>query len=140
MSKLFVLGSCSTIAQAIIRAAHGRGLSVHLGDLFPHYRSVDRFNRLRHELGYDRLSAIRIQNAGDIHEGLAGSSQFVYVTHDYFQVVASKHKLLEMAAKAVQNFPGQRTFVLPVEYDHFGEQNAQQQVADKIKTLTGQIP
>ena len=57
------------------------------------------------------------------------------MTHDYFQSVTSKQKLMEMTALLTQKKKNV-LFVAPIEYDHFGEKNPEQTFLDaKSKVL-----
>ena len=62
----------------------------------------------------------------DIYEGERSHSDVLFVTHDYYQHVTSKTKLMQLTAEAcrkVLSYFIQRNnvvFATPVEYDHFG--------------------
>lgn len=103
--SLFIIGSVSRVTSNIIHhlAKHGTYKSVTIADLLPAYEYHSRFYRLQSDLDQSgaklNLNLTRLTSLNDLKK----SEQFddvLYVTHDYYQNVVSKTRLMELTATA----------------------------------------
>lgn len=68
-----------------------------------------------------QLNLTRLSNINDLR-AQHKFDEVLYVTHDYYENVAAKTKLMELTAEACKNRK-HLYFATPVEYDHFGYAN-----------------
>ena len=122
--SLFIVGSVSRITSNIVHqlAKNPHFKSVTIADLLPSYDYHYRFYRLQKELDEAKaqltLNLTKLSNLND----LSAQSKFddvLYVTHDYYEGVTSKTRLMELTAEACQHRK-HLYFATPAEYDHFG--------------------
>ena len=129
--SLFIVGSCSRITSNIIQtlARNKQYESITIGDLIPTYSFHNRYYRLRKDLDQQNLS-IKV-NIEKLHETQQISDlskchdDVLYVSHDYFQTVTSKLRLMELTALANKT-RNNLYFATPVEYDQFAYSNPEE--------------
>ena len=125
--SLFIIGSANRVTANIVLqlARNAQYSSVTIADLLPTYQHHHRFYRLRRDLDNLQLNTsltlTKLSAVNDIFQH-RDHSDVLFVTHDYYQHVTSKTKLMELTAEACRK-RDRVYFATPVEYDHFGFEN-----------------
>lgn len=126
--SLFIIGSASRVTSNIVMqlAKNAQYSSVTIADLLPSYDNYHRYYRLQKDLDHLHVKDfnLSIQKMFDANQ-LYDHSKFddvLFVTHDYYQSVTSKTKLMRMVAEVCKK-RSHLFFATPVEYDHFGYAN-----------------
>lgn len=125
--SLFVVGSVSRITSNIVTrlAQEAKFSTITIADLLPAYEYHNRFYRLQRQLEQKNakvnLSLTRLTNINDLLDHKK-YDDVLYVTHDYYENVTSKTRLMQLTALACK-FRNHLYFATPVEYDHFGYAN-----------------
>lgn len=102
--SLYIVGSVSRVTSHIIKqlAANKLYSSITVGDLLPSYHFHQRYYRLQQDLENLQLNQTlklqKIHQINDIYEASKQNDDILYVTHDYYQHVASKTKIMEFTA------------------------------------------
>ena len=121
--SLFIIGSVSRITSNIVLqlAKNNQYKSITIADILPTYDFHHRFYRLQRDLDQSQLSIdlnlTKLTNINDLSKQ-SNFDDVLYVTHDYYNAVTSKTKLMELTAQANKN-RNTLFFATPVEYDHF---------------------
>lgn len=107
--SLLIVGSCSRVTQGIVAALANQQLYQHITimDLLPNYHLHQRFYNLQKYLASQNTNTsvtinkvIRIE---ELAQQIRNHRDLLYVTHDYFQSVTSKTKLMEITAQLSGN-------------------------------------
>lgn len=125
--SLFIIGSVNRVTSNIILqlARNAQYSSITIADLLPAYEHHYRYYRLQQDLAdlqlpldlkLTKLKAVSDLSAHQQHQDV------LFVTHDYYQHVTSKTKLMELTAEVCQKREN-LYYATPVEYDHFGFNN-----------------
>lgn len=99
--SLLIVGSCSRITQNIILRLAKQQLysKITIADLLPVYDFHRRYYNLRKTLKDERSTAevgiTKLTQFTDLPPLINGHDDVLCVTHDYFQSVTSKTKLME---------------------------------------------
>lgn len=137
--SLFIVGSVSRITSNIVHHLAKNSLykSVTIADLLPAYDFHHRFYRLQKELDQSQLhlnlNLTKLNNLNDLSQH-SNYDDVLYVTHDYYQSVTSKTKLMELTAEACR-YRKYLYFATPAEYDHFGYANPESHYTDAEKKV-----
>jgi hypothetical protein len=129
--SLLIVGSCSRVTQNIIKLLSQNQVytTVTILDLLPTYNFHQRFYRLQKDLKKSNsnitVSLDKLFQLEDLAESINKHDDLLVVTHDYFQSVPSKTKILETTAQLSQKVTStfmqkKPVFAAPLEYDHFG--------------------
>ena len=101
--SLFIVGSCSRITRNIILSGAAHYKKVTICDLLPTYDQHYRFYNFKKELAEQRspidISISKLTQYEDIYNGINAHDDALYVTHDYFNAVISKTKLMKLVAE-----------------------------------------
>lgn len=107
---MFLVGSCSRITNGIISHLVSKNLysKIIIGDLFPSYWAFRRYYELREQLAQIKNNSTTIQPVklvaeNDIYLWCRRADHILYVTHDYYENVTSKTKLMEVTADAAKD-------------------------------------
>lgn len=125
--SLFIIGSVSRVTSNIVLqlARNAQYSRITIADLLPRYEFHHRYYRLQRELeqtqSQTKLDLIKISFLDDLQKQ-ATYDDLLFVTHDYYQAVTSKTKLMELTAQTARHRKN-LYFATPAEYDHFGYQN-----------------
>lgn len=109
--SLLIVGSCSRATQNIVRllAKQQTYQSITILDLLPLYGFHQRFYNLQRHLqdnnNSTKVSLNKLFRPDDLAEGIKSHQDLLFVTHDYFESVTSKTKLMELTAKLSQSVP-----------------------------------
>lgn len=104
--SLFIVGSVSRVTANIITELARRGAysSITVGDLLPHYHFHHRFYQLQQNLENlnltQNLQIQKLSQVNDVYEAEKSHQDILFVTHDYYQHVTSKTKMMELTAQA----------------------------------------
>ena len=107
--SLLIVGSCSRVTQNIVKQlAHKQSYeSITILDLLPLYHFHQRFYNLQRYLRSNNLSTqitlSKLFRPEDLAANIKSHKDLLFVTHDYFQSVTSKTKLMEMTANLSQS-------------------------------------
>lgn len=102
--SLLIVGSCSRITQNIILQLAKQQLynKITISDLLPIYDFHRRYYNLRKELkdrrAVAKVNITKITQFYDLPPLINSHDDVLCVTHDYFQTVTSKTKLIETTA------------------------------------------
>ena len=106
--SLLIVGSCSRVTQGIVTRLTQLQLyqNITILDLLPTYHFHHRYYRLRKELA-SQNSSINVEiskliSPSTLDANIKSHRDLLYVTHDYFEGVTSKHKLMELTARLSQ--------------------------------------
>ena len=109
--SLQIFGSCSRITRNIILqlAKNNQYSKITVNDLLPVYSFHDRFYRLQRELADAKLTIDinldKILQPSTLNQKVNSNDDVLFVTHDYYQHVASKTKLMTTIAQLAKNVP-----------------------------------
>jgi hypothetical protein len=112
--SLLIVGSTSKITQNIVLQLARLNLykSITISDLLPTYHFHQRYYRLRRNLVDHKLQTqvtlSKITRTDDLYWEIQAHQDILYVTHDYFESVTSKTKLMELTAEFSKNVPPHR--------------------------------
>lgn len=107
--SLLIVGSTSRITQNIILhlARQSAYKSITISDLLPLYSYHHRYYRLRKALAEQHaqttVSLTKLARTDELHAQIQQHQDVLFVTHDYFQSVTSKTKLMELTAELSKN-------------------------------------
>lgn len=109
--SLLIVGSTSRITQSIVLhlARQNAYKSITISDLLPLYGYHHRYYRLRKALAEQQtsttVSLTKLARTDELHAQIQQHQDVLFVTHDYFQSVTSKTKLMELTAEFSKNVP-----------------------------------
>lgn len=95
--SLLLLNASNRIAQGFLRVAveSGKYERIVCADIFPTYPTINRLLRFRDSLNTTtKIDLFKINDKQDLHDAIKQCNNLLYVTHDYYQLVASKKNLL----------------------------------------------
>lgn len=108
--SLFIVGSCSRITSGIVANLVSKNLygKIVIGDIFPTYCAFQRYYKLRERVaqiknGNTLIKPVKLLDENDIYLWARRADHLMYVTHDYYENVASKTKLMEVLADATKD-------------------------------------
>lgn len=107
--SLLIVGSASRITQNIIHRLSQLSLYKHitLTDLLPQYKFHQRYYALRKALSKTgsstEVSLTKLSRTEDLQSQINNHQDLLFVTHDYFESVTSKTKLMELTAHFSKN-------------------------------------
>lgn len=107
--SLLIVGSTSRITQNIILhlARQHAYKSITISDLLPLYCYHHRYYRLRKALAEQHtqttVSLTKLARTDELYAQIQQHQDVLFVTHDYFQSVTSKTKLMELTAEFSKN-------------------------------------
>lgn len=102
--SLLIVGSCSRVTQGLVHllARQQAYQQITILDLLPTYHFHHRFYRLQKQLATHptspKLSLTKLHQLTDFSSAVKQHRDLLFVTHDYFESVTSKTKLMEVAA------------------------------------------
>lgn len=102
--SLQIIGSCSKITQNIVLqlAKNNQYSKITVNDLLPVYSFHNRFYKLQRDLEEAKLTMDlmldRILQPSILYEKINSSDDVLFVTHDYYEHVTSKTKLMNLVA------------------------------------------
>jgi hypothetical protein len=109
--SLLIVGSCSRVTQnLILKVGQTQShKSVTILDLLPTYNYHQRYYQLQKQLSKlpyaPSVTLNKLVKAEDLAHNIQKHDDIVCVTHDYFQSVTSKTKVIELTAQLSQNVP-----------------------------------
>ena len=115
--SLLIVGSCSRVTQSVVTslAKLQQYQNITILDLLPVYNFHQRFYNLQHQLSTlnstTKVNIQKIINVECLASNIKAHQDLLFVTHDYFQSVTSKTKLMELTAQLsgnVSNHPFRR--------------------------------
>jgi hypothetical protein len=107
--SLLIVGSCSRVTQGIVASLARQQLyqSITILDLLPTYDFHQRFYNLQIHLASQNSSTPvtinKITRVEELANQIRTHRDLLYVTHDYFQAVTSKTRLMELTAQLSGN-------------------------------------
>ncbi len=107
--SLLIVGSCSRVTQGIVASLARQQLyqSITILDLLPTYDFHQRFYNLQKHLTSQNsttpVTINKITRVEELANQIRTHRDLLYVTHDYFQAVTSKTKLMELTAQLSGN-------------------------------------
>ena len=103
--SLYIVGSCSKITQNIVLqlAKNNQYKKITIGDLLPVYSLHNRFYQLQKDIAENKsiISVIldKLIQPHQLYKAVNESDDVLFVTHDYYQNVSSKTKLMKLVAE-----------------------------------------
>lgn len=102
--SLLIVGSCSRVTQGLVQhlASQKTYEKITILDLLPVYDFHYRFYRLQKQLASQqsqtKVGINKLYQLGEFAAAIKQHRDLLFVTHDYFQSVTSKTKLMEVTA------------------------------------------
>jgi len=103
--SLLIIGSCSKITQNIVlhlgkTQTYSR---ITISDLLPTYSFHKRYYKLRHQLDQENITTSvalnKLISTDELYSQINQHNDILFITHDYFQTVTSKTKIMELTAE-----------------------------------------
>ncbi|CAD8110939.1 unnamed protein product [Paramecium sonneborni] len=118
--SLLILNASNRIAQGFLKVAaeSGKYEKIICGDIFPTYFTVQRLLKFKQQFSTN-IELFKFNDRQDLHDVIKQANNLLYVSHDYYQVTASKKNLL-VATLDLAKSRNYKTvaYVAPVEHDH----------------------
>lgn len=102
--SLLIVGSCSRVTQGLVQhlARQKAYEKITILDLLPVYEFHHRFYRLQNQLASQqsqtKVSINKLYQLGEFATAVKQHKDLLFVSHDYFESVTSKTKLMEITA------------------------------------------
>ena len=99
--SLLIVGSCSRVTQNIVKllAQKQTYQNITILDSLPLYHFHQRFYNLQKDLKYanasTKVTIDKLFRPEDLAHNIKSHQDLLFVTHDYFQSVTSKTKIME---------------------------------------------
>ncbi|CAK86609.1 unnamed protein product (macronuclear) [Paramecium tetraurelia] len=118
--SLLILNASNRIAQGFLKVAaeSGKYEKIICADIFPTYFTVQRLLKFKQQFS-TKIELFKVGDRQDLHDVIKQANNLLYVSHDYYQVTASKKNLLVASLDLVKtrNYKT-AAYVAPVEHDH----------------------
>ncbi|CAD8176980.1 unnamed protein product [Paramecium octaurelia] len=118
--SLLLLNASNRIAQGFLRVAaeSGKYEKIICADIFPTYFTVQRLLKFKQQFS-TKIELFKVGDRQDLHDVIKQANNLLYVSHDYYQVTASKKNLLVATLDLAKTRNYQTVaYVAPVEHDH----------------------
>jgi len=103
--SLLIIGSCSKITQNIVlHLGKSQTYSrITISDLLPTYCFHKRYYKLRQQLDQANINTSvalnKLISTDELYKQINNHNDILFITHDYFQTVTSKTKIMELTAE-----------------------------------------
>ncbi|CAK90339.1 unnamed protein product (macronuclear) [Paramecium tetraurelia] len=93
--SLLLLNASNRIAQGFLKVAaeSGKYEKIICADIFPTYFTVQRLLKFKQQFS-TKIELFKVGDRQDLHDVIKQANNLLYVSHDYYQVTASKKNLL----------------------------------------------